>query len=202
MLVSFQPAPCLPEGYFTHADIATYRRLVQQIPAGGSMVEIGSHLGKSLCSVADIIRDRFLKVACVDLWHDNWSPSGRSEHSGEAGSNRLERFRENCQKFELEPDILRGTSKEMAAKVEDGSLDLIFIDAGHTFDDVMADIAAWRPKLRPGGILCGHDYHHNNFDWVDVKRAVHTAFHVPEFIDLGVGGFIWQMPADAPPATA
>lgn len=41
--------------------------------------------------------------------------------------------------------------------VPDGSQDVIFIDAAHNEKDVTADITAWKPKVRKGGILCGHD---------------------------------------------
>lgn len=38
------------------------------------------------------------------------------------------------------------------------SLDWVYIDADHHYEAVKADIAAWYPKIRPGGLLCGHDY--------------------------------------------
>lgn len=66
--------------------------------------------------------------------------------------------------------ILQGPSVNMAWKIQDASQDLVFIDAEHTFSAVAADIAAWLPKVRPGGILCGHDYRHRRF--VGVKQAV------------------------------
>jgi len=53
--------------------------------------------------------------------------------------------------------ILRGDSAKMAASVADGSLDLVFIDADHSEAGCRRDIEAWAPKLRDGGILCGHD---------------------------------------------
>lgn len=37
-------------------------------------------------------------------------------------------------------------------------LDFVFIDAGHTFPEVAQDIQVWWPKIKHGGILCGHDY--------------------------------------------
>lgn len=35
----------------------------------------------------------------------------------------------------------------------------IYIDGEHSYSAVQADIAAWWPRLAPGGILAGHDYH-------------------------------------------
>lgn len=48
--------------------------------------------------------------------------------------------------------------------------DVIFIDAGHNREDVVADITAWKPLLAEGGILCGHDYSYEG--WPDVKTVV------------------------------
>lgn len=40
----------------------------------------------------------------------------------------------------------------------DGSLDFVYIDANHSEPWVTQDITAWAPKVRPGGIVAGHDY--------------------------------------------
>ncbi len=65
-------------------------------------------------------------------------------------------------------------SSAAAAEIEDGSLDFVFIDAEHTYEGVYQDIAEWRPKLRPGGLLSGHDYNGKRFP--GVRRAVDEVF--------------------------
>lgn len=55
--------------------------------------------------------------------------------------------------------VLRDPSVEGAQYFADGSLDFVFIDACHVYDAVAADIRAWSPKIRRGGLLTGHDYH-------------------------------------------
>lgn len=54
--------------------------------------------------------------------------------------------------------ILRGLSVEMAKEFEDASVDAVYIDANHSKDAVLADLSAWVPKVRPGGVVAGHDY--------------------------------------------
>jgi predicted O-methyltransferase YrrM len=54
--------------------------------------------------------------------------------------------------------ILPMTSEEAARLVPDGDLDFAYIDALHDYDSVRRDLEAWYPKIRPGGILAGHDY--------------------------------------------
>lgn len=51
------------------------------------------------------------------------------------------------------------TTVEGAGRVEDESLDFVFIDAGHSYSAVRADIDAWWPKVKRGGWFGGHDYH-------------------------------------------
>jgi hypothetical protein len=50
-------------------------------------------------------------------------------------------------------------SADAAPLVPDGWADFLFIDAGHSYGAVKADIAAWEAKVKPGGWIGGHDYH-------------------------------------------
>lgn len=45
------------------------------------------------------------------------------------------------------------------------SIDVVYIDADHEYDSVVDDINCWLPKIREGGVICGHDYH-NGFPGV------------------------------------
>jgi len=55
--------------------------------------------------------------------------------------------------------MIRKTSLQAAEQdVPKGSLDFVYIDASHKFDDVMQDIIVWADRIRPGGIISGHDY--------------------------------------------
>ena len=53
----------------------------------------------------------------------------------------------------------------------DGELDFIFVDAGHEYEDVKADIQAWYPKIKKGGYMIGHD-----INQVQVRKAVREQF--------------------------
>jgi predicted O-methyltransferase YrrM len=73
---------------------------------------------------------------------------------------------------------LCGNSWDMAGAYQDASLDFVFVDGEHAYEAVKKDIAAWLPKVRPGGILAGHDYVHE--EWSGVIRAVTEAFEMVE----------------------
>ena len=53
-------------------------------------------------------------------------------------------------------------------------LDFIFVDARHTYQNVMEDVVAWGGKVKAGGLICGHDYNHPNFP--GVTQAVNDLF--------------------------
>lgn len=55
--------------------------------------------------------------------------------------------------------LINKSSVEASAMVKHGSLDFVFIDAGHGYHSVLADIRAWKPKVKKGGWIMGHDYH-------------------------------------------
>jgi hypothetical protein len=67
--------------------------------------------------------------------------------------------------------IHRAKSLCAARKIPDG-LDFVFIDADHSYEGCSTDIAAWAPKLKPGGLLSGHDYDNTDYPQWGVKRAV------------------------------
>ncbi len=54
--------------------------------------------------------------------------------------------------------ILGMSSKEASELIAGYALDFVFIDADHSYEGCSEDINLWLPKIRPGGILCGHDY--------------------------------------------
>lgn len=65
---------------------------------------------------------------------------------------------------------MRSLSVEAAATFADGSLDWVYLDADHAYDSIKADLRAWWPKVRIGGMFCGHDYFTD--EGFDVVRAV------------------------------
>lgn len=58
----------------------------------------------------------------------------------------------------VECSLMLGLSLDVATQVVDAALDVLVLDADHTYDAVVADLAAWAPKVRPGGVIIGHDY--------------------------------------------
>ncbi len=66
--------------------------------------------------------------------------------------------------------VLRSDSVSAAAMVD--MLDFVFIDADHSYEGCKADIAAWYPKIKSGGLVSGHDYSNTDFPCFGVNQAV------------------------------
>jgi hypothetical protein len=55
----------------------------------------------------------------------------------------------------------------------DNSITFCMLDAAHDYDSLKADIEAWFPKVRSGGVIAGDDYESN---WPGVDKAVNEFF--------------------------
>jgi len=131
-------------------------------------VEVGSWKGRSSCCMAvEIINSKkSIKFDCVDLWEysDSQNDISSNEFEGVYGE-----FISNISKVAHYINPVKSTSVEASKLYLDASLDFVFIDAAHDYENVKKDIEAWLPKMKSGGIISGHDY----FFSQGVRRAVH-----------------------------
>lgn len=161
--------PQFGENWFTFPHL--YSRMVKLFPSGSRFVEVGSWKGKSSSFMAVEIANskKDIEFYCVDTWQ------GSVEHQGMDLSNLYDVFIDNMKPVEKYYFPLKLSSLEAAQKFKDNSLDFVFIDASHEYEDVKKDIEAWLPKVKPGGILAGHDY--DSF-WPGVVRAVNETLRI------------------------
>ncbi len=85
---------------------------------------------------------------------------------------RLARYRDRSA-------IWRLMSDEASTRIDDGQLDFAYLDARHDLAGIREDIELWYPKVRPGGIVSGHDYLDGvlpQFGVFGVKTAVDQFF--------------------------
>lgn len=149
---------------------------------GSRFVEVGCYLGKSLCSLAEVVvgSGRDIAVTGVDTGRGS-GPEGRRdtnahgpavEFGGGTFAGLLHRNVIACGAQDL-VQLLISDSVSAAALFADASLAWVHLDARHDYDSVTADIAAWAPKVRPGGWLSGDDY--DEWQWPGVVGAVRDA---------------------------
>lgn len=117
-------------------------------------VEIGSFIGTgSSIILGGLMAARRGVLYCIDTFDINLKSFQGVDAS------HLDQFTANVTTMGLAPFLrtLRGRSVDVAASFTSVA-DLIYIDANHSEASVKADIAAWLPRLRVGGIICGDDY--------------------------------------------
>lgn len=57
-------------------------------------------------------------------------------------------------------NIIRDFTKDAAKHIPDESLDWVYIDADHTYENCLLDLELYSKKVKPGGLVCGHDFSH------------------------------------------
>ena len=163
-----------------------YKSIVENNQDGAHIVEVGSWKGRSssFMAVEIINSNKKIKFDCVDTW------KGSIEHTSYDVITEEKLYDVFLSNIEPVKDVInpvRMTSIEAGKLYEDNSLDFVFIDASHEYEDVKEDILAWLPKVKIGGILAGHDY--GTFEGVD--RAVNEIFNFSE-LEISENCFVYK----------
>jgi hypothetical protein len=76
---------------------------------------------------------------------------------------------------------------------EKGYFDFVFIDATHTYPMVKRDILLWKPLIKPGGVISGHDYGFANTErkYSGVQEAVDEVFGVDDNVSVNRISGVW-----------
>lgn len=131
-------------------------------------VEVGCWKGKSSAYMAVEIANsgKNIQFYCVDTW------TGSKEHI--YAENEVDRlwliFKSNMQTLRQFYSPMRMESITASLLFKKESIDFVYIDASHEYEDVRNDILHWLPKVKKGGIIAGDDY--GNPDFPGVHRAV------------------------------
>lgn len=124
------------------------------------VAEIGTYVGATTVVAATLVKKLKGKYIAVDWFKGSDDTIGPHKNDTLEDQSILDIFKDNIKKAEVDDvvEIFNMTSLEAAKVIPDKSLDICFIDADHKYENIKADILAYLPKLKPGGILCGHDF--------------------------------------------
>jgi len=166
-------------GWFDFQDL--YAAQVARLGHGAHVVEVGTFLGKSTAHLAVEIANSRKQIRFDSI--DTFTGVPEPEWAGDAPADQFtyahqEALRDSdgllvsAVRANLAPvadrvNLIVGDSLTQAATYADGSLDFVFLDDDHSTAHVRAELDAWWPKLKPDGVLAGHD-----FDWPSVQTAV------------------------------
>lgn len=173
-----------------------YTRLAKRIPHGGTFVEVGVFLGRSLTYMATIRPD--LDIWAIDPWEDGANPPGylgmgEFAHLNDKYGGLFPAFLGIMQ--EHAPDVLKRIHVVRARSTDivlTNPADAVFIDGEHDYESVRADIRHWEEQIKLDGILCGHDCQP---DYPGVKRALEDAElkYVVDTIDDDTWSSCWSV---------
>jgi predicted O-methyltransferase YrrM len=170
-------------GYFTFPDFYTW--LAGEVGHNAHLVEVGCYEGQSAAYLGVELMNKKpgARLDLVDIF--------TTRGGVEAVRAALTPI------HSILGDLHVGESVEVAKLYADKSIDAVFIDADHTYEAVSKDIDAWRPKVKEGGILAGHDY---TTAFEGVIRAVNERFERYEVWrgvnfggDAGMMGKYWPV---------
>jgi len=156
------------KGYLMYGDIEILTHFALQMPPNARIAEIGSFLGLSGLLMAKALYGSGkygARIYCIDTWE------GSDEHQSMEiirNGTFFELFKSNITESGLLNYFtpIRQNSIIAARDFPDQSMDMIFIDGDHSFSGCLADLRAWYPKLKPGGVFLGHDGE------LEVRRAI------------------------------
>ena len=136
-------------------------------------VELGTWLGASAIPVARAIRRWGGTLTCVDTWAGD-------VHSPDPSRPSAPWMLVSCARNIMDAGVGANVRLIPAATLEAASkwtepIDYLYIDADHSYLGVQADLGAWVPHVKPGGLIVGDDYGHHLFPgvkeaWDDYAR--------------------------------
>jgi hypothetical protein len=158
---------------------AAQEEAVQRFPDGSRFVEVGTYLGRSLCSLGDVVERSGKRITVIGVdtcrgsgpegwrgkdYHAEVVQQGGGTFAGALHKNLLD-----CG-FGDKIQLIISDSVSAARLFSDASLDWVHLDARHDYASVKADIEAWLPKVKKDGWLSGDDYDEQK--WPEVVKAV------------------------------
>ena len=172
-------------------------QLASDLPSNAQVIEVGSWMGASTCFIAGGLQGPGAKIFAVDNFQ-GLSTCGEDSawyhrHFKQLGANStLDIFRANFAALGFtarsEPVVNDSLAAAQSLSAKLRTIDFIFIDGDHSYDACKADIAAWSPFVKRGGVIAFHDFG-SRAD--GVTRAIFEATKNGLFAEIvGVAGTI------------
>lgn len=156
------------EDWFTYPNL--YKSMVERFD-NAHFVEVGCWKGRSICFLAvEIINaKKNIKVDCVDIFEYS---DIQSDIASEKYENIYAQLLRNIKPVRNIVNPIKGESYIVSKFYPVESLDFVFIDAAHDYENVLKDIHSWYGRVKKGGVIAGHDYDSSE----GVKMAVNKFF--------------------------
>lgn len=144
-------------GLIGNIDMRIIGMLAKKVPSNGTIVEVGSFLGKSTVTWAENC-DPSVTVYAIDTFTNfDVDISSLVNHDGSDIGSFEEVFKKNTKPYDNIIMVKGESPYDM--NDWDKKIDLVFLDASHTDEkNITDDLHFWDKHLSENGILCGHDF--------------------------------------------
>lgn len=149
--------PTRTPGWFHHGD--KILELVEQHQPK-VCVELGTFQGASAIPVARAIARWCGVLTCIDTWSEDVFQAGPTSPWALVTCAR------NVSAAGLSNVRYMPSTTVEAAELWREPIDYLYVDADHSHDAVLADLMAWLPHVKKGGLILGDDYGNKSFPGV------------------------------------
>lgn len=140
--------------------------LASKLPPSSTLVEIGTGAGRVTAVLAEAIAGKGSVLHTIDNYSQHEKYDIYGPWTAENAKKWMQRLNVGGHVRHIEGDSVA------VAKTFTASVDFIYFDGGHRYQEVCADLVAWLPRVKYGGIIAGHDFDFNCDDGRNVIKAV------------------------------
>lgn len=176
----------LKEGHMSYGQPYIIYKLVEKF-SPKSILEIGSLYGKS-CSIM-LEASKESTITCIDTFRYSLDEKNTVP-------DYFDKFENNTKEYLNRVNVVKDLSTKVHSLFKEGEHDCLFIDGDHSYDGVYKDIVYYHSKLKPGGLIFGHDYPHPMVETFNFNGLMHCVNGLVRdrtdvFYDFGYMGGIW-----------
>ena len=163
-------------GYLSEDDMQSLTALCELLPVTGTMVEVGSFLGKSAVEFSKNLTNlnKDYTIICIDSFNSpieilNQLLLNADFTIPKEVFSHLEMFKYYTKEYK---NIFSVTGFFNQHFVFPQQVDLVFEDSTHSLQYLNHALPFWWKHIKPGGILSGHDYRQEVRTAVDIFAAL------------------------------
>ena len=142
-----------------------------------TIIEIGCYRGES----TSVFCKYFKRVICIDPWLKGYDKTDRgSTENGDYIKNDFINNMKSYKNITIIKKFSYNAINDIEVMLNNTLVDAIYIDAGHQYEDVSADLKNYEKFVKKNGYICGDDY---KIKYPGLMKSVNEFRNKKEFID-------------------